>query len=28
MAREDRKADALPAEILEEVLARVGTLFE
>ena len=27
-ARGGRKVDALPAEILEEVLAKVGTLFE
>ena len=27
-ARGGRKVEALPAEILEEVLARVGTLFE
>jgi mRNA interferase ChpB len=27
-ARGGRRVDALPAEILEEVLARVGTLFE
>lgn len=27
-ARGGRKVDALPADILEEVLARVGTLFE
>jgi hypothetical protein len=27
-ARGGRKVDALPEEILEEVLAKVGTLFE
>ncbi|MGD0682591.1 MAG: type II toxin-antitoxin system PemK/MazF family toxin [Terracidiphilus sp.] len=27
-ARGGRKVDALPAEIMDEVLARVGTLFE